>query len=122
MIHLEPMKTHFPQPLKKRSHEWIDARSLAMAEAVAEKVGRDPALVQTAVGNLARWKARRSPWPACLREWEEILASCDVDDLLRILVEDSEEGRRRRQSSPFTGILTPRERREIFERYEAIGT
>jgi hypothetical protein len=108
--------------LKKRSHAWIDARSLALAKAVAEKIRRDPALLQRALDNLARWKERRSTWPRCLSEWEEIISSRTLDDVLAILLEDSEEGRRRRQSSPFTGILTLAERREIFKRYEAIGT
>ncbi len=111
-----------PQPLQKRSHAWIDARSLALARAVAERIRRDPSLLQRAFETLARWKERRETWPPCLREWEVILAGRNVDDILAILVEDSEDGRRRRQSSPFTGFLTPAERKEIFEHYEAIGT
>ena len=99
-----------PQPLQKRSHDWIDARSLALAQAVAEKIRHDPSLLQRALENLARWKERRQTGPLCLTEWEEILAGRNVDDVLAILVEDSEEGRRRRQSSPFTGFLTPPER------------
>lgn len=109
-------------PLKKRSHDWIDARSLALAEAVAEKIHRDRSLLQKAMENLARWKQRRTTWPRCLREWEEILSDLPVEDVLALLVEDSEEGRRRRQSSPFTGILTATERKAIFEHYETIGT
>ena len=108
--------------IKKRSHEWIDARSLALAKAVAEKIRRDTSFLQQATENLARWKARRTNWPKCLREWEEILSDLPVRDVLALLVEDSEEGRRRRQSSPFTGILTAAERKVIFEQYDAIGT
>jgi hypothetical protein len=107
---------------KKRSHAWIDARSLALARAVAAKIRRNPSFLQRASDNLVRWKERHSTWPRCLSEWEEILSSRTLDDVLAILLEDSEDGRRRRQSSPFTGILTPAERREIFERYEATGT
>ncbi len=109
------------QPLLKRSHAWIDARSLALAEAVAEKVRSDPALLQRAVENLTRWKRLKGTLPPCLREWEDILAGRGLEDALAVLVEESEEGRRRRQSSPFTGLLTPAERKEIFQRYEAIG-
>ena len=108
--------------MKKRSHEWIDARSLDLARAVAEKVRRDPSLLEKARGNLSRWKDRLHPWPRALQEWEEILGHPSLDRILLLLVEDSEEGRRRRQSSPFTGILTPGERQAIFERYEALGT
>jgi hypothetical protein len=38
------------------------------------------------------------------------------------LTEDSHEGQRLRQSSPFSGILSQRERLEIFRRYESAGT
>ena len=114
--------TQKSQLIKKRSHNWIDARSLALAKAVAEKIRRDPSLLRRATENLARWKGRRTSWPKCLREWEKILSDLPVSDLLALLVEDSEEGRRRRQSSPFTGILTAAERKAIFEQYDAIGT
>ena len=100
----------------------MDARSLALAQAVAEKIRRDPSRLQRALENLVRWKKRREIWPACLKEWEEILARRSIDEVLAILVEDSEEGRRRRQSSPFTGLLTPAERKAIFDHYETIGT
>ena len=112
---------HTPPLLQRRSHAWIDARSLALAEAVAEKIRRDPALLRRAAGNLARWKRLKGTLPPCLKEWEEILAGRTMDDVLAILVEDNEQGRRRRQSSPFTGLLTPAERKVIFQRYEAIG-
>ena len=108
--------------LRKRSHQWIDARSLALAKAVAKKIRRDPQLLDTARDSLRRWKKRIIPWPRALREWEEILANFPLDTVLAMLLEDSEEGRRRRQSSPFPGVLTPQERRAIFDHYEAIGT
>jgi hypothetical protein len=63
-----------------------------------------------------------NPWPKALQEWEEIISEGSLEEILGKLVEDTEDGRRRRQSSPFSGILSPAERREIFEKYEAIGT
>lgn len=109
------------KPRRKRSHPWIDARSLAMACAIADKVRRDPTLIERVHGNLTRWRMRLDPWPQAYREWEHLLWSLPLDEILDLLVEDTEEGRRRRQSSPFTGILSARERREIFGHYEAIG-
>ena len=105
-----------------RSHEWIDARSLALAEAVGERIRADPSLLDVARKNLLRWRRRMHPWPHVLQEWEAILAEGSADEILAALVSDSEEGRRLRQSSPFAGILTPAERKEIFDRYEEIGT
>ena len=104
--------------LRTRSHEWIDARSLALAEAIAAKVRQNPELLDVARSNLERWKTRSDTWPRCYREWDQILASRPLDDVLQLLTVDSETGRRLRQSSPFTGILSPRERLTIFKEYE----
>ncbi len=74
-----------PRSLKKRSHAWIDARSLVLAMAVAEKIRGDASLLRRASDNLVRWKERYTSWPKCLREWEEILTSRNADDVLRPL-------------------------------------
>ena len=107
--------------LKKRSHQWVDARSLALAQRIAAKIMDDPSLVDRARDNLARWASRLDAWPAALREWKEMLANASVEEILSALLADDEEGRRRRQSSPFTGILSPAERKAVFDEYEAIG-
>lgn len=106
--------------LIRRSHEWVDARSLELAQAIAVKVAAQPAYLERAKATLERWKGRRASWPNALREWEDLLAWSSLEQVLARLVEDSEEGRRRRQSSPFTGVLSESERREIFARYEGI--
>jgi hypothetical protein len=105
----------------KRSHPWIDARSLRMAQAIAEKLRADPSLLEIARGNLRRWKSRLSPWPKSLQEWEGILDRGSLPEVLEILLDPGDAGCRRRQSSPFTGILTVRERKAIFEDHEKIG-
>ncbi|OJV27000.1 MAG: hypothetical protein BGO12_16805 [Verrucomicrobia bacterium 61-8] len=56
-----------------------------------------------------------------LREWRSIFSLKSFDEILSILVEDSYEGQRLRQSTPFTGILNQRERLEVFRRYEQSG-
>ena len=48
---------------------------------------------------------RKNGWQSCSVPWPEIGS---------ILFDDSEEGRRLRQSDPFSGILTPAERWEIY--------
>jgi hypothetical protein len=106
---------------KKRTHEWIDSRSLELAKAVAREIRRDPSHVQRAMETLQRWKIQRDFSPRALEEWETLLAESSLEELLALLVEDSEEGRRRRQSSPFTGVLSEQERRRIFAKYEEIG-
>ena len=56
------------------------------------------------------------------RKWQTILSTHSLNEVLEILTEDSDEGQRLRQSSPFSGILSQRERLEIFRRYESAGT
>ena len=41
--------------------------------------------------------------------------------MLSVLTDEGPRGRRLRQSSPFPGVLTPRERQAIFDRYESIA-
>lgn len=105
---------------RKRSHAWIDDRSLALARAVAAKLVQQPALFDVALPNMRRWKASLNPWPADLDEWEQILAQGPGAALAR-LTEDSPRGRRLRQSSPFPGVLTPPERNAIFAHYESLS-
>ena len=46
-----------------------------------------------------------------MREWLDILKSNSVEQVLQLLVDDSETARRLRQSTPFAEILTQEERR-----------
>jgi hypothetical protein len=101
-----------------RTHDWIDARSLALARATAEKLRRDPARFVVVIENLQRWRQQMQPWPAALQEWADILTQ-GQSAAIAALTEDSERGRRLRQSNPFAGVLTPQERNTIFTEYEA---
>ena len=49
-----------------------------------------------------------------MEEWQEILGEADVDRLIEILTDTSDEGQRLRSSSPFVGVLSPEERLEIL--------
>ena len=102
------------------THRLHDARSLAMHVLIAQKIDRDPGLLEMARRNLARWRQRTAPghrpgwmvtWSALLRRpWPEIAAR------LTALTED---GARLRQSTPFAGVLTPTERRRIHDAFRA---
>lgn len=94
-------------------HARIDARSLAMHLAIAEKVRRNPRLLDVARENIRRWR-RRGVDVSAFAEWEAILDR-GIAETLRVLADPSEEAARLRQSTPFTGILTPKERRRFFE-------
>jgi hypothetical protein len=92
------------------SHEEIDARSLAMHHLIAEKLRRDPSLIEKAKATLARWRANgdESTRPYD-EEWERALNE-GLDATLRLALGTSEHAKALRQCSPFAGILTPHER------------
>jgi hypothetical protein len=93
-----------------RTHQEIDARSLALHRLVAEKVRRDPALLERARETLRRWLVdvdpRSRPY---LEEWQRAL-SAGLDAALELATEDSERAATLRQCSPFAGVLDNRER------------
>ena len=93
-----------------RTHEEIDQRSLAMHRLVASRIFRDPELFQKARATLARWRATVSiasqPY---LEEWE-CLMNQGIESCLAVAVEDSQRAAALRQSSPFSGVLSNRER------------
>ncbi|PKM16338.1 MAG: hypothetical protein CVV12_03575 [Gammaproteobacteria bacterium HGW-Gammaproteobacteria-2] len=93
-------------------HHRLDQRSLALHQAIAGALRRDPSLVQKAKGNLDRWeKTAPGPWIA---EWRAVLDG-PFDALLALLVASDENAVRMRQSSPFAGVLTEAERRAIYK-------
>jgi len=104
-----------------RRHDWIDERSLALHAAIAEKIRRDPKLLEIARRNLGRWmeNAGAAALPV-LQSWKTKIETWPLEKLLGFITEESERANQLRQSSPFTGILTPQERNEIFARYETL--
>lgn len=89
------------------THQEIDARSLRLAEAVADKVDSDLSLLE----GVRRWVSGREA--RAYQEWKPILER-PWPEVRERLLDPGEEGKRLRQSSPFVGILTPRERWEFF--------
>ena len=98
------------------NHQAIDERSLAMARAIAEKIDRDPrrAGLDRAREVCARW-GEIAP-AAAVEEWAGILAG-SWEEVRPVLLDPSEEGRRLRQSHPFCGVLSPRERWAIYREF-----
>src|SRR5262245_47686547 len=91
-----------------RTHEDIDRRSLELARSIASQIDRDPDrggllharrvcehwLQVAPLPVIAEWNA------IFLRPWAEVRS---------VLLSDSEDGRRLRQSSPFCSVLSARE-------------
>jgi frataxin-like iron-binding protein CyaY len=110
------------QPSPVGSHQFLDKVSLAYHQEVAVRLRATPdVIIARARGNLQRWLAAHEPGAAearCLEEWQYLLETRSISELISILTEDSDEWQRLRQSTPFTGILSTRERRELVKRCE----
>jgi hypothetical protein len=99
-----------------RGHQRIDQRSLAMHQAIAAKLRADPTLLEIARDNLDRWSLAKGGSQPYWDAWREILTR-PLEEVLALMVEDSERMTAMRQASPFAGVLTPRERWAIYERF-----
>src|SRR5438270_4479671 len=92
------------------SHAFLDEFALAYHRAVAERLRAEPeAVLQCARRNLNRWTEGDAfgagEW-ASLEEWREILGGSDVERLIEIITDTTDEGQRLRSSSPFVGALS----------------
>lgn len=100
-------------------HQILDARSLAMHCKIAQKISRDPNLIEKAKMNLERWSAKSGkPLPMYFREWQEILKR-PWPEIAEFITSMSEDATRLRSSSPFAGILDAEERNQIYAAFRA---
>jgi len=108
------------------SHAFLDEFALAYHRVVAQRLRTEPETVlERAHRNLNRWMVSDAFGPGertSLEEWREILGEADVDRLIEILTETTEEGQRLRSSSPLVGSLSPEERLEILTTCEQRAT
>ncbi len=102
---IEPVS--IPPPLLW-SQEFIDALALARHREIARMIEADPSILGTARANAERWLATGN-YDACeaasVREWLPLLEETRMDELAAVLISESENATRMRQSSPFTGII-----------------
>jgi hypothetical protein len=94
-------------------HRTAELRSIALHRLVAERLDDDLRL--RARERVAGWLAVDGPvdhrWA---RQWQSLL-ELPASELRRRLVEDSEEMRDLRQSTPFAGVVSESERRRILQ-------
>jgi len=101
------------------SHPEIDQVSLELGRRIAERLRRQPELIDFAHANLMRWSRQNALAPSLLRcyaEWHQILSQ-PVDEICTLLCSESDNAQRLRQNSPFAGVLTPKEVWEIKSRF-----
>lgn len=96
-----------------------EARSLAMHTVIAQRLLRDPGVLEKARQNLTRWaRTKTIPLPLWIKEWESLLERPSAE-IAALLSEFSERGARLRQSSPFAGVLSESERQRIYDAFRA---
>lgn len=91
-----------------------------MYRLIADKIERDPSLLEIGLANIDRWIANGSDQQPKLREWRErILAAQrsaeDLASLLALLREDSGQAEFERNFAPFAGVLTAAEINTFFD-------
>ena len=99
------------------SQQFIDRLNLLCHREIAKRLAREPERVLSiARGNLARWLKvhEGSNASRALEEWLTLLETLTIPQLIELITEDSDEGQRLRSSTPFAGLLSPEERKEIY--------
>ena len=99
------------------NHEFYDERSLALHRLIAARLREDPGLLRTGLDTLHRWM-RVSPNKSTDLEWVNLFAK-GVDAVISAVLENSDEGRRIRQSSPLASVIPLAERSRFRELFNA---
>lgn len=101
---------------RKKRHEHVDVRSKEIAKLIADRLARDPSLVEDARRYVERRLLSASPGEHLeLQEWQQVLSTMSVPRLRRFLTADDARAVRLRQSAPFLNVLSEADRRAIFE-------
>ena len=98
---------------RPNDHLLAEMRSLALHREVARRVREDPGLVLHAREKVKRWSADDRMPPAYAEEWLRALEGT-IDALCDLLVNEGEHARALRQVTPFSFVVSPRDRWRIW--------
>lgn len=108
LARIRPTRAH--QTSAARQVPASDEFSLELGRAVVRHLERDETTVRAlAQRNLTRARAEHDVPPSWMHRWQELLNG-PTSELIDVLTSPNEQARVLRQSSPFAGVLTPRER------------
>jgi hypothetical protein len=96
-------------------HRLAELRSIAYHRLVGERLRVHRDLIEAARARLDVWEREGRCAPACVDRWRRKLM-LPIDELVTFLAADDDEGRELRQSTPFAGLLDPRERWALWRR------
>lgn len=115
------VETNEEKKLVFGSQQYIDYLALLYHREIAKRLRKEPeAVLNQARDNLRRWLKihEGTNTVRALEEWQELIDALSVSELIAVIIEDSDEGQRLRSSTPFVGILSDSERKEIRIRCE----
>jgi hypothetical protein len=93
-------------------HELALRRSLAFHRVIADRLLSHTEIIDNARARVGEW-LNETPGRPYARMWAKVLAG-DPQSIAAFLVEETELATELRQSSPFAGVLEPRERWQIW--------
>lgn len=100
-------------------HRIIEARSLAMHCLAAQKIARQPKLLEQVRKTLDAWLSRYGKnAPRALEEWQVLLRR-PWPEVAWFITDPGEGATRLRQSTPFAGVLSPGERERVYAAFRA---
>lgn len=100
--------------------ERSDKRSLALHRAVVKRLGEKPELWAIPLQNIERWTDKDGGIPMPFKIWKDILETTPREKILTLLLSRSQRATQLRSSSPFTGIISKKQRNLIFDTYNKI--
>ena len=103
------LEMEHPTDLRVRNEE----RSIALHQAVADRLREDPVLVDRARERVDAWLAEGLVHRVYGEAWRDLLSG-PFDRLLAVLTRDDDDARTLRQCSPFAGVLDPQTRWRIL--------
>ncbi len=98
-----------------RTHADAEARSLELHRLVAERLRARPELLDRARARVAGWLGTGAIAHRWAAAWADVL-SRPLPEVIDVLVDPGPHARDLRQSSPFAGVLSPRERWDALKR------
>jgi hypothetical protein len=102
-------------------HRLAEERSLAYHQAIAQRLLRDPRILDEARRVVESWLQDTSSTTYYAEAWRAVLAG-DAATVAAFITDPGERARELRQSTPFAGVLSPRERWAIWDAVREMRT
>jgi hypothetical protein len=97
----------------KDLHDLAETRSLALHRVIAKRLASDPSLINRARQRVDHWASLGQLHPEYAEQWRTLLDG-SMEDLAAAMTEPGDRGRALRHTTPFTFVVTPEQRWEIW--------